>query len=73
LESTDSIYSKMRDSDYIFLDVLQMLNDNFVVFYQISETKNNSLSGEIKYAFAVTHKVKFDDKIRQILPSPQDL
>ncbi len=59
LESTDSIWSKMNESNYVFLEVLEMLHDNIVVFYQVSEEKNNSLSGEIKYAFNVTQKVKF--------------
>jgi hypothetical protein len=70
LESTDSIWSKMHDEDYVFLEVLEMLNDNIVVFYQVSDDKNNSSSGEIKYAFNVTQKVKLEDKIKRILPSP---
>lgn len=59
LESTDSILSKITEEGYSFLDLLEMLNDNIVVFYQISEEKNNSLSGEIKYSFCVTQKIKF--------------
>ena len=70
LESTDSIWSKATEDGYGFLEVLEMMNDNIVVFYQISEEKNNSLSGEIKYSFCVTQKVKFEDKVKSVLPSP---
>ena len=45
LESTDSIYSKMHDEAYSFVEILEMINENFVVFYQIKKKKNNSLSG----------------------------
>lgn len=58
LESTDSIWSKMNDENYTFLEVLEMLNDNIVVFYQINDKKNHSANGEVKYAFIVTQQVK---------------
>lgn len=35
LKSEDSLYSKMKDKNYCFLDVLEMLSDNIVIFYQI--------------------------------------
>lgn len=73
LSSMDSIWSKINSQTYGFLEVLEMMNDNIVVFYQINEEKNKSLSGEIMYAINVTKKIKFEDKIKDTLPSPEEL
>ena len=65
INSLDSIDIK-RDTKYTFLNCLEMLNGNFVIFYQIRSEYNKKLKGEIDYTIAVTQKLSIKDKLNEI-------
>lgn len=44
------------------------MNDNFVVIYQTKPESNKFVKGELIYCFIVTHLIKMEEKIKEILP-----
>lgn len=45
------------------------MGDNFAVFYQLKPSENNLVRGETKYIFIITHWIKMEEKLKNILPS----
>lgn len=68
LNSTDSIEIPSKLEKYEYLDAIELLGNNFAVFFQTKEEHSKVLNGEIKYGFLVTHLIKMEDKIKGILP-----
>lgn len=50
------------------MDSVEILGENFAVFYQTKDDENRYTKGEIKYGFIVTHLIKMEDKIKNLLP-----
>lgn len=74
LRSLDSIEIK-KDSKYTFFSCLEMLNGNFVLFFQVKPELNRKLRGEIDYVFMVTQKLSIQEKLNEIFSfkSPKEL
>lgn len=68
VNSTDSIEIPPLPPHFEFVEAVEILADNFAVFYQLCPSDNKLLKGETKYAFIVTHMIKMEDKLRNILP-----
>jgi hypothetical protein len=65
IKSIDSIEIN-KDPRYVFLDCLEMLKGNFVLFFQIDPQFNHKLKGEIEYTISVTQKISIQQKLKEI-------
>jgi hypothetical protein len=57
------------------MNCLEMLNGNFILFYQIKPQYNKKTKGEIDYLFTVTQKLTVSQKLNEIFAfkSPEHL
>lgn len=51
-----------------FLELIELYAENFVIFYQYNNISSKLINGEIKYGFIITHSIKMEEKINNILP-----
>lgn len=74
VQSIDSVEIK-KDRFYKFMSCLEMLNGNFVLFYQIKPQFNRKTRGEIDYIITVTQKLSVSQKLNEIFAfkSPEHL
>ncbi len=46
---------------------MEILGDNFALFYHLKPSANKLLRGETKYLFIITHMIRMEDKLKNIL------
>lgn len=63
IKSVDSI-DVNKNPEYSFFDCLEMLNGNFVLFFQINPQFNKKLKGEIAYIIIATQKLSIHEKLK---------
>lgn len=75
ISTEDSIIIQQETSAYNFIDCLEMLNGNFMLFYQIKPEFNKKTKGEIDYLIILTQKLTVTQKLNEIFnfKSHQDL
>jgi hypothetical protein len=65
LTAVDSVQIN-KEPTFSFFDCLEMMNGNFVLFFQVKPQANRKMRGEIDYLVTVTQKLSVSEKIEQI-------